>query len=145
MTVTMSKEMTRNAFKFHHGKGEVLNGLGNNTWSPSNRQNTGVRWRRLLRGVKSVIQISWQTGLSERPHTVMASDSQSCQKGSANIAHSLPPTCPSLPPPTNTSARHPLLDTRRDTEPVNSTSPGDSPWKKKRPRMSVLSDCIRGR
>ncbi|PBK95135.1 hypothetical protein ARMGADRAFT_1011028 [Armillaria gallica] len=112
----MSKETTRNTFKFHHGEGEELNGLGNNTWSPSNRRNTGVRRRRLLRGVISVIQISRQTEPSERPHTVMASDGQ-----------------------------HPLLDTRRDTEPVNSTSPGDIPWKKKRPRMSVLSDCIRGR
>ncbi|PBK91830.1 hypothetical protein ARMGADRAFT_1013622 [Armillaria gallica] len=46
---------------------------------------------------------------------------------------------------TNTSVRHPLLDTRRDTSSVNSTSPGDSLWKKKRPRMSVLSDYIRGR
>ncbi|PBK94148.1 hypothetical protein ARMGADRAFT_1012238 [Armillaria gallica] len=101
----MSKETTRNTFKFHHGEGEELNGLGNNTWSPSNRRNTGVRRRRLLRGVISVIQISQQT--EPRGHTP-----------------------------------HPLLDTRRDTEPVNSTSPGDSPWRKKRPRMSVLSDCI---
>ncbi|PBK62382.1 hypothetical protein ARMSODRAFT_964098 [Armillaria solidipes] len=75
----------------------------------------------------------------------MASDGQSSHKGPANIAHSPPPTCPSLPSPTDTSARHPLLDTRRDADPVNSTSHGDSPWKKKRPRTSVLSDYIRGR